>query len=102
MGCTVVVINNTETPVQFGFWNAPSGDTGTRSKTVVKGSPEKLSISDCNARIIAAWISKDELYPNNNKPLTTGCLLVEGRTYQVMLTTNSISVSPAESTKATA
>ena len=89
MSSNVKLVNQTNTNVTFGLWSAPNDHSLVRQ--VNANQTETATLDHDDARTVGAWVDSNNLYPDNDKPFTTGAYF-QGGNYTVILTTSGISV----------
>ncbi|MGH8002956.1 MAG: hypothetical protein ACREPR_26860 [Brasilonema sp.] len=91
MSSNVKLLNQTATTVVFGLYSAPNDHDV--SKKVSPGASDHITLSHSDARSVAAWISSNILYPNNDEPFVTGAYFEDNQSYTVILKKDEITVS---------
>ncbi|QEM80915.1 hypothetical protein [Halomonas binhaiensis] len=91
MGFNYTLVNNTNSTVTFGLWNA-TGDHSEVHK-VDNSEQKKESARYSDARTVAAWLDDGNLYPNNQSPYLAGGYFMDGGNYTITLSDQNITIT---------
>ncbi|MEM1181294.1 MAG: hypothetical protein AAGM22_23330 [Acidobacteriota bacterium] len=90
MSSTIYFKNETSTDVTFGLFSAPNKYVLTGN--VGADDDGKQTMDHPDARTVAAWITSNVLYPNNDSAFVEGFYFKSGTNYQVTLTTEALTI----------
>lgn len=76
MGVLVNVRNETNSVITVGFFNGPAGNVVFNDISV--GGDSGGNLPDSGEYVVAAWIDKDNLVPNNVSPVWAHKLFQDG------------------------
>jgi hypothetical protein len=98
---TITFTNDTDMTVTFGLYNA-LGDHRLTQQVEKNHTVDKDMDHSDDARVVAAWVNDDTIYPNDNSPYTKGYYFDSANDYQVTLSTTGLTIASVSATGTTA
>jgi hypothetical protein len=96
MGSQITFINQTDKTVTFGLCNAANDHLMMQKVERDGGTEEQKMDHSGEARVVAAWINEDTIYPDDTKAFMECCYFKDGTDYKITLSTAEISISQAD------